>query len=137
MNLIGLNQKIATHLLFLLSKMDDIPRQLLMYLPPARTHDPKTSKISGRIAATRGTSHRVLLLAEFAKAGITGLTSDEAGERSGLRERRACYWKRISDLEAEGLLEPTGDLRPGFSGELQRVHRITQKGMDVFKQKEP
>ena len=105
--------------------------QLKMYFPPARKHDPQTSKMGERAVARRGPSQKALLLAEYVKAGAAGLTADEAGERSGLRGVGAGYWKRVSDLLRAGLIEPTGETRLGLAGELQRVCRVTADGLEV------
>jgi len=105
--------------------------QLQMYFPPARKHDPQTSKMGERAVATRGPSQKARLLAEYVKAGAPGLTADEAGERTGMVAARAGYWKRVSDLIRAGLIEPTGETRPGLAGELQRVCRVTAEGMEV------
>ena len=101
--------------------------------PMARNTDPATSHNGARSVTIRKNSQKHELLAVFARTEhrFTGLTSWDAGELSGLADRPGCcYWKRISELAADGYLEPIGTRRVA-TGEEQRVYRITDKGRSV------
>lgn len=96
----------------------------------ARRSDPETSKDGARSVAVRAGGQQVLLLKAYYDAGAKGLTSEEAGVASGIlvQKPRACYWKRVSEMRQNGLLEVTDSTRLSSSGEAQRVLRITDAG---------
>lgn len=101
--------------------------------PPASRHDdPSTSKAGERDVAFRVGSQRHRMLSVYGlRTSLSGpreLTADEAMRLSGLAER-SCYWKRVSELVAAGLLEDTGKERLGEQGSMQRVNRITTAGV--------
>lgn len=94
-----------------------------------RRSDPPTSRKACAAAAERAPSHKIVLLRCYRDAADLGLTDEEAGERSGLAElRRCCYWKRCSELRADGLIEPSGE-RLSSAGAAQMVCRITEAGI--------
>jgi hypothetical protein len=51
-----------------------------------------------------------------------GLTAHEAAELAGYSDADGA-WKRVSDLLADGLIESTGQTKPGPHGRMQRVLR--------------
>lgn len=106
--------------------------QLNLFIPTFRARDPLTSIQAGVSVTFRATSQKALLLAEYEKAGSAGLTDEEAGIRSGLRDKRACYWRRCSDLREMLLIEPTLETRRSSAGELQGVCIITELGRQVM-----
>ena len=109
--------------------------------PIARASDPGTSHAGATaVQPRRGTQKFRILEAYYLERQdggwyMTGLTADEAAEAAGLTH--VGYWKRVSDLLTEGLLQPvhlpdTPDVdvtRPGRSGSLQRVLTISQAGI--------
>ena len=99
----------------------------------ARNTDPWTSHAASGATAGR-TSQKILLLRAYADAEAEtgkGLTNDEAGLRSGLADDpTCCFWKRCSELAQADYLADTGEVRYGRSGRAQRVHRITDKGLE-------
>lgn len=101
-------------------------------IPMFRTNDPITSKKAGKSAARRSPSQRMILLRAF--VGGKGYTDEEAGEVTGLAKKpRCCYWKRLSELRADGLIAPTGDYAKSSAGELQRICRLTPKGEEYLR----
>jgi hypothetical protein len=105
----------------------------LMYdLPLFRDADPDTSRQGAKDVKPRQGSQAMLLLAIYANARI-GLTDEEAGQRSGLAERGAGYWKRCSDLRRLGLIEDSHTTRTGSSGSEMRVCTITAKGLETYR----
>lgn len=97
--------------------------------PAVRATDPATSRKAAADVAVRAGSQRWRLL--FAYGGGKELTADEAMRDAGVSER-SCYWKRISELVQGGYLEDTGVERMGEQGSMQRVNKITAKGIGVF-----
>lgn len=98
--------------------------------PNWRLTDPATSRTAGKNAAVRAGSQKAQLLEVFADPAhwYTGLTSWDAGHLSGLADKPGCcYWKRVSELHAAGLLEAIGT-RAAPTGETQTVYRITTAG---------
>ncbi|CAB5218072.1 hypothetical protein UFOVP209_49 [uncultured Caudovirales phage] len=106
----------------------------IVEIPDARASDPTTSHNAARSVQVRKNSQKHELLAVFARPEhrFTGLTSWEAGELSGLAARPGCcYWKRVSELAADGYLEAIGT-RLAPTNEEQRVYRITNLGRSVL-----
>ena len=68
----------------------------------ARASDPKTSKAAARSLDPRSQLAR---LATAFRDARHGLTASEAETATGVN------WKRVSDLKASGLIEPTGETR--------------------------
>jgi hypothetical protein len=64
---------------------------------------------------------------------MNGYNSEEAREAAGLSPR-SCYWKRCSELRAEGLIEDTGEERIGDADQLQMVCEITPYGARLAEQ---
>lgn len=113
----------------------------------ARNTDPQTSHAAGEGARRRALSqHDILILTHYEKGhprqlGFTdviigGLTDEEAGIMSGLREKPGCcYWKRCSELRQQGLLEVVymneweALTRTSQAGEQQQVCTLTQAGL--------
>lgn len=94
----------------------------------ARVTDPETSQTAAwRLSGKAGTMRRVLLEC-YTHDG--GMTAEEAAIRAGFTAEDGA-WKRVSDLLNAGLLEDTGETRPGRSGRQQRVLRITTTGSRV------
>jgi len=104
----------------------------LLDLPLFRSLDPETSSQGAKDVRPRQGSQAMLLLTEYANARI-GLTDEEAGQRSGLAERGAGYWKRCSDLRRLGLIEDSHTRREGSSGSDMMVCTITAKGLETYR----
>lgn len=96
---------------------------------PARDRDPLTSHLGADDVKVRGITQRHKLLRAYGRGD--DLTADEAVDRTNI-PRRACYWKRVSELLDQGLLEDTGRMRHGDAGSFQRVCVITDKGREVL-----
>lgn len=97
-----------------------------------RKDGPDTSKAGAADVNLRKDSQQALLLKAWAlqEHWTDGLTDEEAGEISGLANRRRCaYWTRCSELRRMGLIEDTGTTRVASSGSHQMVSRITKLGM--------
>ena len=60
-----------------------------------------------------------------------GFNSEEAATYASLL--KSCYWKRASELLQDGLIEWTGETRPGEAGVPREVYRITAKGREVYR----
>lgn len=99
-------------------------------LPQARLSDPETSHASA--ARLRARSTIVALLRVYAGEPLHGLTAEQASERVGNPDGA---WKRVSDLQRLGLIEPAVDAygrsvtRTASSGRQQRVLTITGLGV--------
>lgn len=94
----------------------------------ARTSDPVTSHKAARRAARRSGSQRMRLLADYGTIGP--MTAYEAGRSTGLIDKPGCaYWRRVTELLHEGLIQDTGTTRLVATGEHQRVCAITAKGI--------
>lgn len=106
--------------------------QLDMFTQGHRDHDPITSVMADANVQTRAGSQKWTLLVFYTQAGEQGLTDEEAGIRSGLKDKGANYWRRCSDLRALGLIEPTGEKRISTMRELRMVCRITAAGRAVL-----
>jgi hypothetical protein len=105
---------------------------LLQDLPLFRDADPDTSRQGAADVRPRQGSQAMQLLTEYAHARI-GLTDEEAGQRSGLAQRGAGYWKRCSDLRRLGFIEDSHTTRPGSSGSEMMVCIITVKGLEAYR----
>lgn len=102
--------------------------QLDLFTQNWRDVDPVTSVMAAASVTTRAGSQKSLLLVHYAKAGAEGLTDEEAGIASGLKGKGANYWRRCSDLRAQGLIQPTGGWRLSTMGERRMVCVITEEG---------
>lgn len=95
----------------------------------ARADAPATSKAGASDVVMRSGSQRHRLLSAYADG--SQLTADEAMRKAGVNER-SCYWKRVSELLHAGLLQDADTERPGEQGSLQRVNRITERGLNAL-----
>jgi hypothetical protein len=113
----------------------EIPGQLawpgLVAVLPVRVGDPVTSQTGAEDIKVRRGSQQHRLLVVYGNHP-TGLTADEAVAQTTISVR-SCYWKRVSELLAAGLLEDTGRTRMGDQGSLQRVNRITDAGFALLR----
>ena len=76
----------------------------------------------------RAGSQRWTLLRQYVEHGP--LTNEQAGDLSGLSEKKSCcYWKRCGELLQHGYLADTGAQIESQVGEMQRVCRVTDKGL--------
>ncbi|MEI8285659.1 MAG: hypothetical protein WCG15_00020 [Actinomycetes bacterium] len=76
----------------------------------------------------RAGSQRWTLLRQYVEHGP--LTNEQAGDLSGLSEKKSCcYWKRCGELLQHGYLADTGVEIRSQVGEMQRVCRVTDKGL--------
>jgi hypothetical protein len=100
---------------------DPEPRKL------ARSSDPDTSHAAARMLSGKAGTMRFRLLWVFK---FNEYTAEEAAFHTDFTAADGA-WKRVSDLLNDGLIEPTGETRPGTSGRQQRVLRITEKGRAV------
>jgi hypothetical protein len=101
-------------------------------LPLFRDADPDTSRQGAKDVKPRQGSQAMQLRNAYANARI-GLTDEEAGQRSGLADKGAGYWKRCSDLRRLGLIEDSHTTRTGSSGSEMRVCTITAKGLETYR----
>jgi predicted ArsR family transcriptional regulator len=103
-------------------------QQLNIFTDPAevpskklsRTSDPITSKLSAEKVKDFSKSFQVAILNELKKGRGT---YEELAERTGLRPDQV--WRRLSDLQKNGLAAPCNDFKPGSSGRLQRIWEAT------------
>lgn len=102
-------------------------------LPLFRIDDPDTSAAGAKDVKPRQGSQVWQLLEQYGNHRL-GLTDEEAGVFSGLAQRRACYWKRCSDLRNLGLIEDCKVRRAGTSGSMMMVCVITIKGLELLKE---
>lgn len=93
---------------------------------PARATDPQTSHAATRAIVVRAGTQRHYLLAQFAAGDH--LTDEQAMEASPFVRPTSEYAKRCSELRDAGLIEPTGETRPGTAGPQRIVCRITELG---------
>ena len=93
------------------------------YHPLARTTDPATSHAGAASVRFRSSSQKGRLLAAFAAGPAI---AEEAAQRARLGH--VGYWKRVSELLADGLIEETGDTARSRAGEACRIYRITAAG---------
>ena len=99
-------------------------------LPLFRNSDPITSALGAGNVKPRRTSQAMLLLVEYQHGG---LTDEEAGMASGLALKpKCCYWKRCSELRAEGFIIPTGETRASSAGSAMQVCEITEEGRQAL-----
>lgn len=90
---------------------------------------------SGHIPSSLGTQAGKLLAAFYA-TGEAGLTAEEARAEAGLSPT-SCFWKRVSELRVNGLIEYMRDdedepvRRPGLTTSPQQVCVITAYGRAV------
>ena len=96
-------------------------------IPAARATDPPTSNDGIHDVVVRAGSQQRKLLLAYASRPM-GLTAEEAGEIAGLNVPGCCYWRRCSNLLAEGLIEDTFQEREASTGSMQRVCSLTAKG---------
>ncbi len=101
-------------------------------LPLFRSADPITSVLGAGDVKPRRISQAMLLLAEYAKGA--GLTDEDAGYASGLAQKpKCCYWKRCSELRANGFIIPTGETRLSSAGSAMQVCEITEIGEEALR----
>jgi hypothetical protein len=91
----------------------------------ARRNDPETSREAAEGSLPGWMTHAMQILPAFLHADLNAY---EASVKSGMIERSACPWHRVSDLKRLGLIEPTGEKRAGATDRMQMVYRITNKG---------
>jgi hypothetical protein len=98
-------------------------------IPPwehRRNSDPDTSRAAAERLSTAKTMMRRLLPAYL----YCDCTGEESAAFAGYEHHAA--QKRVSDLERLELIEDTGERRPGSSGRLQKICRITDKGREAL-----
>lgn len=100
-----------------------------IYLRNYRKGDPATSIAAGIASSVRTGSQRALILSLYATHhDPDGLTAWDIGQLSGYVEKPgACWWKRVSELVAAGLLEQVTTRRTP-TGQRQRACIITDAG---------
>lgn len=89
----------------------------------ARRSDPITSHLAAADIAPKLGRIQAALLDAF-RSAPSGLTPDEAEERAGLHIGAR---RRVSELHNAGMIEPTGDYRPGRAGKAQRVFALARR----------
>ena len=95
-------------------------------LPLFRKEDPITSVLGAGEVKPRRRSQAMLLLAEYLHGGMT---DEEAGMASGLALKpKCCYWKRCSELRANGWIFATGETRLSSAGSAMQVCEISAEG---------
>ena len=106
---------------------------------PARRGDPSTSHEAAKVAAITAHGARGRLLLTYAKnriRGWDGYTAEAAVNVSGLGNQRS-PWKRVSELKAAGLIEPTGVQKETGRGTHAEVLAITEAGMETLRRTLP
>ena len=85
----------------------------------ARNQDPQTShKAARQVSIFQNTHHRKIYEAlQTMKDG----TFYEIADRSGLEP--SSVWRRLNEMEKDGLIQPTGEERRGPTGRMCRVWR--------------
>jgi hypothetical protein len=107
------------------AKLNTNPRKI------ARRGGPSTSAAAARIVAYRTGTQKALILAEYGKAGVSGLTDEEVAGRLGWVEVNKAR-KRCSDLRDEGMIVWVDEgvvTRTGKSGIANDVCVITDRGI--------
>lgn len=99
----------------------------------ARTTDPGTSHAAAAFITAGAGTARVLLARAFRIAWTVGqgLTAEEAARTAGLSPTSE-YATRVSELMRMGVVDPTGELRPGRSGQARAVYRLTAHGAELL-----
>lgn len=102
---------------------------------PARATDPATSHLATESVKITARNQRGILLGAFAgtvAADAGGLTDEQAMEVSSGVSPYSEYAKRCSELRAAGLIQETGEARPGNAGRPRIVSAITEQGQTVL-----
>jgi len=107
---------------------DDWDPESLFYKSPLhREPDHETSIQGARDVSSRRVTQAKRLLAEYRQSS---LTDEEAAVRSGIAALpKACYWKRCSELRANGYIVDTGTTKIGSAGSSMMVCTITPEGL--------
>ena len=90
-----------------------------------RKDDWDTSVAGAAAVAYRAGTQKARLLAAY-RNHPRGLTDEEAAREVGLQ--LTCYWKRCGELRQDGMIEPTGETRPGEAHVARIVCAITEAG---------
>lgn len=96
----------------------------------ARRSDPVTSGKGDADVTRRAGSQAVRLLRAYARLEGEGATDSEARAAAGLSSR-SCYWKRCSELRAEGLIEPVRTSQPCTDGRSVDLGPLTRPDVDT------
>lgn len=111
---------------------------------PSRSTDPVTSHKAAAAITVKAGSQRAKLLDAFMDSYKTEISSWQGHFPSGLTDEEAMnralgvspsseFSKRCSELREAGLIEATGETRPGGSGHQRIVSKITDKGRAVVR----
>lgn len=101
----------------------------------ARTTDPPTSKAAATRVPRMG-EKRAAMLEAFAKLTADGnppASDAEAARTAGLFGTRCCWWKRASELRADGLIEVVGIEKDRETLADVQVCRITRAGRETLR----
>jgi hypothetical protein len=104
-----------------------------MVAPRHRSNDHETSIMGAAAVEFRAGTQKAKLLIAYVAAGDEGLTAIEACRAADLSEK-SCYWKRVSELNAAGLVERAEGYdgvtltRPGDFGTPREVYVVTPFG---------
>lgn len=96
-------------------------------VPAARVTDPETSNSGIADVLSRSGSQQYRLLLAYGSRPL-GLIAEQAAEIAGLNVPGCCYWKRISEMLAEGLLEDTFKVQQASTGSSQRILALSARG---------
>lgn len=107
---------------------DEEPREARVI--PSRTTDPATSHSAAKAVTVRAGTQRARLLIAFME--LPDATDEEAMERADGVSPFSEYSKRCSELREVGMIKPTGETRPGISGQARIVSVITERGLDCL-----
>jgi beta-lactamase superfamily II metal-dependent hydrolase len=105
---------------------DDLPL-FATSVPPARTTDPETSHDGGQDARERAREYRRCLLRAYDLYGP--MTAREAAIAAEGVPMDSCWWKRVSELHADGYLMDTGQTSTSYTGSRQTIYQITPEGL--------
>lgn len=93
----------------------------------ARTEDPDTSKAAARQVSRRQRQAMRARLLDAFRCSPWGLSAEQAAAAAGYTADDGA-WKRVSDLERDGLVEDSGTRVQGSHGRQVRVLVITEAG---------
>lgn len=100
-----------------------------------RTTDPPTSRAAARRVPRMG-EKRAAMLEAFARLTVDGnppASDADAARAAGLFGSRCCWWKRASELRADGLIEVVGTERDQETLADVQVCRITRAGRETLR----
>ena len=90
----------------------------------ARRTDPETSHKAAKVISYKVGSHKAKILAAMGMYGVP-MHFERIAEVANLKDQQV--WKRLSDLEKDGKIRPTGKTRKTSSGCAARLWLLAQE----------